>query len=246
MPPALPLLYDELADWFQLISAPADYAEEAAAYRDAILAAAREHPHTLLELGAGGGHNASHLKRDFNCTLTDLSPAMLATSRRLNPECEHVVGDMRTLRLGRVFDAVFVHDAVMYLTTEEDLRRAMETAFVHLRPGGVALFVPDATRETFVSRTDHGGCDGDGRALRYLEWSYDPDPGDTTFVTEFVCVLREGDAPARVVHDHHLEGLFPRAAWIRLLGEVGFDVRPSASRPGDEGVPDEVFVAVRP
>ncbi len=34
------------------------------------------------------------------------------TSRELNPDCEHVLGDMRTLRLGRTFDAVFVHDAV--------------------------------------------------------------------------------------------------------------------------------------
>jgi hypothetical protein len=53
---------------------------------------------------------------------------MLELSRGLNPECEHVVGDMRPLHLGRQFDAVFVHDAVMYMTTEDDLRQAMETA----------------------------------------------------------------------------------------------------------------------
>ena len=50
----------------------------------------------------------------FTCTLSDLSPQMLSLSRTLNPGCEHVLGDMRTLRLGRTFDAVFVHDAVMY------------------------------------------------------------------------------------------------------------------------------------
>ena len=46
---------------------------------------------------------------------------------------------MRTLRLGRTLDAVLVHDAVTYLTTDEDLRAAMETAFAHLRPGGAAV-----------------------------------------------------------------------------------------------------------
>jgi len=35
-------------------------------------------------------------------TLTDLSPQMLTMSRELNPECAHVQGDIRTLRLGRV------------------------------------------------------------------------------------------------------------------------------------------------
>ena len=85
-------------------------------------------PRTLLELGLGGGNNTSHLKRHFALTLVDRSPAMLAVSRALNPDCEHVTDDMRTVRLGRIFDLVFVHDAVSYLTTEDDLRAALETS----------------------------------------------------------------------------------------------------------------------
>jgi hypothetical protein len=234
------LIYDELAGWFHLLTPPADYADEAAAYRDAIRAVA-PHARTLLELGSGGGNNASHLKRDFACTLSDLSPPMLALSRTLNPECEHVEGDMRTLRLGRRFDAVFVHDAVMYLPSEADLAACMQTARAHLDAGGVALFAPDCVKETFRARTDHGGHDGDGRALRYLEWAFDPDPTDDTFVTEFALMLREGDA-VRHLHDRHVEGLFARATWLRLLDETGFFAH-SATRPNDESV-DEVFVAV--
>ena len=52
----------------------------------------------------------------------------LAVSRALNPDCEHVTDDMRTMRLGRIFELVFVHDAVSYLTTEDDLRAALETS----------------------------------------------------------------------------------------------------------------------
>src|SRR5512145_2794987 len=126
-----PLLYGELASWFHVLTPPEDYAVEAAYYR-AALAGATDPCATLLELGSGGGNNASHLKAHLRCTLTDLSPAMLDESRRLNPECEHLVGDMRTLRLGRTFDAVLAHDAVGYLTTEDDLRRAIETARAHL------------------------------------------------------------------------------------------------------------------
>lgn len=248
-------MYDELAGWFHLLTAPSDYADEAAR----ILAVWREHVDgelaEALELGSGGGNTASHLVGSLRMTLTDLSPAMLDLSRTINPNAEHVTGDMRTLRLGRTFDAVLIHDAIMYLTTEADLRSALETAFVHLRPGGVAVFAPDCMRETFVPSTDHGGHDeaelgGQGlaaagstsrRGLRYLEWSIDPDPLDSTTQTDFAIVLREPDGSIRIVHDRHVEGLFPRATWLRLLDEIGFDADVEID-PWDR----EDFIARRP
>ena len=119
------LLYGELAAaWYRLIDPPEDHREEAASYAQALRPSASTGPQTLLELGSGGGHNAFHLKRDFRCTLTDPSEPMLALSCELNPECEQISGDMRTLRLGRQFDAVLVHDAVMYMTSELDLAAA--------------------------------------------------------------------------------------------------------------------------
>lgn len=238
------LLYTELAPWYLLITAHHEYVEEAQAYEHALLAAAPG-ARTLLELGAGAGNNAYHMKRRFTCTLTDLSPAMLAQSAAQNPECEHLVGDMRTLRLDRTFDTVFVHDAVCYLLTEADLRLAIETAFVHCRPGGAALFAPDYVRETFEPETQCGGNDGEGgRSARYLEWVSDPDPDDTTYRVDYAYVLRDGDS-VRMVHENHVEGIFPRATWLRLLEEVGFRVH-GASRPGLREEPDEIFVAVRP
>ncbi len=151
----------------------------------------RNTTHTLLELGSGGGNNASHLKARFSLVLVDRSPGMLQVSRALNPECEHVEGDMRTVRLGREFDAVFVHDAVVYMTTEADLRAAIETASVHCKPGGAVLFAPDHVRENFRPSTDHGGYDGVGRGLRYLEWTWDPDPADSTYIVDYAYLLRD-------------------------------------------------------
>ena len=182
---ALPKLYAELADWWPLLSPPADYEEEAAFYSAALTAAGDRPPETVLELGSGGGNNASHMKRHFRMTLVDPSPGMLAVSRVLNPDLEHVEGDMRTVRLGRQFDAVFIHDAVVYMTSEADVRRAIETARVHCRPGGAVLFAPDHVRETFRPSTDHGGHDGPERALRYLEWTWDPDPTDNTYTVDY-------------------------------------------------------------
>ena len=148
--------YGDLAPWWPLISPPEDYAEEAAELAD-LLTSGDAPVREVLELGSGGGHNAVHLAHRFALTLVDASPQMLVVSRRLNPGCEHVVGDMRRLRLGKLFDAVLVHDAIDYMTTEIDLRAALATAHEHCRPGGVVVLAPDHTRETFSPGTDHGG-----------------------------------------------------------------------------------------
>jgi hypothetical protein len=133
------------------------------------------------------------------------------------------------------------------MTTEQDLRAAIETAFVHCRPGGGALFAPDHLRENFRTGTDHGGHDGDGRGVRYLEWTWDPDPGDTTYLADYAYLFRNPDGSVQVEHDRHVQGLFPRATWLRLLDQVGFRARAvpvehSELEPGSY----ELFAATRP
>ncbi len=234
-------LYDELAEWWPLFSAPADYAEEAAFFAQVLNDSSKLPPRTVLELGSGGGNNALYLKSKFEMTLIDLSAQMLAVSRKLNPECDHRVGDMRTVNLGRTFDAVFIHDAIAYMTTEADLRAAISNAYRHCRAGGIALFVPDCVRETFAAETRHGGHDGESRSLRYLMWTTDPDPTDTTYRTDFAIMLRDQSGETRVVHDWHIEGIFSRTDWIRLLREVGFEPRTLRDKWNRE-----IFIAKRP
>jgi SAM-dependent methyltransferase len=240
-----PRLYGELAGWFHLLTAPEDYAEEADFFRRLLLETCDEPPRTLLELGSGGGNNASHLKEHFELTLVDRSPEMLELSRSLNPECRHVVGDMRDVRLGEEFDAVFVHDAVIYLASEEDLAACVVTAAAHVRPGGAALFVPDFVEERFESRTRHGGHDGGDRALRYLEWIWDPDPSDTTYLCDFAYMLRE-EGNVRSVYDRHVCGLFPRATWVELLERAGLEASHLVTLPDEEPAGAELFVGKKP
>ena len=238
--------YSELARWWPLISPVEEYAGEAAEFLRVLRAAAPE-ARTVLELGSGGGHNAYYLKRAFALTLADLSEHMLDVSRRLNPECEHVRGDMRALDLGRTFDAVFVHDAVDYMITEAELGATMATAHRHCRPGGVALFVPDAVLEHFEPDSSCDGHDGpDGEAVRYLEWSYLPDPDSHVAVTHYAFITRERDGTVRTLGEPHLHGLFPRATWVRLLEQAGFAVEVLTERTDEDRPPRLMFLARRP
>ncbi|HET7420680.1 MAG TPA: class I SAM-dependent methyltransferase [Candidatus Dormibacteraeota bacterium] len=216
-------LYDELAEWWPVFSDPREYRSEALYIARVLRKATNPAPRSVLELGSGGGNSAFHLKAHFAMTLVDRSTRMLEVSRKLNPECEHVKGDIRRVRLGRTFDAVFVHDAICHMTTERDLRAVLQTAYEHCRPGGVGLFVPDFVRETFVEGTDQGGTDSHNRRLRFLQWVFDPDPNDTTYEVDFAILLRNRQGRAHVAHDRHTLGLFPRATWLRLLREVGLN-----------------------
>ena len=97
----------------------------------------------------------------------------------------------------------------------------MATAAAHCRPGGVVLMAPDYVRER----------SGPGRArrarwqrsARYLEWTWDPTPPIPATSPTTLFTLRGADGTMRAEHDRHVEGLFPRGTWLRLLAEAGVD-----------------------
>lgn len=227
-------MYHDLAHWWPLLSPPSEYQDEAADLLGRLPRGSGPRL-TMLELGAGGGSLAAHLKHHYEMTLTDRSAEMLAVSRTVNPECEHLQGDMRTLRLHRRFDVVLIHDAIMYAVEPEDVRATLSTAAVHCRPGGTVAVLPDYVRETFAPGADCDGHDApDGRGLRYLEWRWDPDPADTTYIVDYAFLLRESDGTMFVEHDRHTEGLFPRADWLVWFEEAGFVIRSVLDSSGRE------------
>jgi SAM-dependent methyltransferase len=240
-------MYTDLASYWPLLSPLDEYVEEASVYRK-ILCRHEPRPRTLLELGAGGGHNAFHMKGGFSeVTLVDRSPGMLEVSRKLNPELVHVEGDMRDVRLGQLFDAVFVHDAICYMTSRDDLQSALATAAAHTRPGGILLVAPDETKERFESSTSCGGSDDpEGRrGVRYLEWVYDPDPTHDLITSEYAYLLRAEDGTTTSVYERHYGGLFARQTWLDLLEEVGFDARSEIVDHDDIEGGHELFIGTR-
>ena len=221
-------MYDEFAHLWPLLSAPEDYADEARYWREALRENLGPGRHHVLELGVGGGNNLSHLTGEFDATAVDISQQMLANSRRLNPSVEHLLGDMRSVRLDRKFSGVLIHDAIAYMTTEADLRAVFLTAREHLNPGGVIVTAPDFYSETFRGPyVFHKTAKDKEVELTYVEYAYDPDPSDTTIESIFVYFINEG-GEFKVELDRHVTGLFPMDTWERLLREVGFNVSKKA------------------
>jgi SAM-dependent methyltransferase len=242
-------LYRDLAAWWPLISPPEEYAAEAGYLADVLAAHSGVPVRDVLDLGSGGGHVAVHLKDRFSLTLVDLSREMLTVSRRLVPECQHVQGDMRTVRLGRGFDAVLVHDAIDYITGLDDLAQVIGTAFAHCRAGGIALFVPDYVKDDFAELTGGGGGgpDADGRQASFAEHTWDPDPGDDWIQADYEFRLRETDGTVAVICETHRLGAFSRADWMRLITEAGFAAAAELGGPATPGGrPEHMFAGYGP
>lgn len=164
----------------------------------------------------------------------DLSAGMLDHSIKLNPGVEHHIGDMRTVRLGRKFKAVVIHDAISYLLTEEDLKATFTTAATHLEPNGVFVTSPDHFRETFRDPRVDFSTRSDGETeLTFIEFGYDPDPNDTTVEAVMFYLVRKG-GKLRIEQDRHIMGLFPRQTWLSLMEEAGFLVEQHPCEHGDD------------
>ncbi len=189
---------------------------------------------TLLDIGCGGGKNAWNLKADFRVTGLDLSPAMLAQAKELNPDCEFVQGDMRTFRLGRAFDAVLMDDAISHLNCRADFVAAFRSAHAHLNPGGVLVATPDVTTETFrQNKTTVTRSTRDGLDVVFVENAYDPDPSDDRYETTILYLIRDRGR-LRIETEHWTMGLFSLETWRQVLREAGFEVHESACRVGDD------------
>ncbi len=108
---------------------------------------ARRPVYTVLDLGCGtGGHALPLARRGHFVVGADRSEAMLAEARRkatlrgVNPS-GFVQGNIRTLDLGRTFDAVIaMFSIVSYQTTNEDLAATFRAARRHLGPDGLFIF----------------------------------------------------------------------------------------------------------
>ena len=228
-------LYTDLAWlWPMWGDAATEYAHYCQHVTGLIRQYARRPVLTLLDIGCGGGKNVLNLKKEFNVTGLDISPAMLAQAKELNPGCTFIQGDMRTFRLDSAFDAVLMDDAISYMNCRADFVAAFRTAYAHLNPGGVLIATPDVTMETFRQNlTTTTRATRDGLDVVFVENVYDPDPTDEQYETTILYLIRD-HGRLRIEIDHWTLGIFSLDTWRHVLGETGFEVREGLYTPGED------------
>ncbi len=213
------IAYNELAWVDDVLSDPDEYEDEAGHYVSLIKKHCAFTPVTMLHLGSGAGGIDKVFKRHFSITGVDLSEGMLSMARALHPDIEYIEGDMRDIRLGRVFDVVAIPDGIDYMTTYNDLNRAIETAALHLNPGGVLLVV-GKTAETFQNNNFAYTGEKDGINVTLFENNYIDPLNPETYEAVIVYLIRK-HGRLTIHTDRHTLGLFSQAKWAEVFAKNG-------------------------
>ncbi len=217
------LSYNELAWTEDLLGAPDGYEAEVGLYVELIQQAATQPPCTLLHLGCGAGGMDGVFKRHFSVTGVDLSAGMLALARQTHPELEYIEADMRSLQLGRRFDAVAIPDSIDYMANRDALRQALRSAAAHLKPGGVLLVVAKPREEFQNNNFAYTGERGDTH-LTVLENNYiNPYRPETYEATLTYLIRQRGELT--IHHEQQILGLFGMQTWQQLFEACGFVMR---------------------
>lgn len=214
------------------ISPVEQYEKEANILINAVNRHSRTPIRSALNLGCGGGHLDYYFKHAFRITGVDLSPGMLDLARRLNPEAHYVLGDMRSVRLGETFDAVFIGDSIAYMLSEDELLAAFETAAAHLNSGGVVCSYIELTPSNFQQNsTETASHTRDGISVTLVENIFQPDPQSPLYELALVYLIRQNGS-VRFEVDSHLCAMYEVQIWLDVMRRAGFD--PSV---GDEVAP---------
>ena len=217
-------LYNDLAWLWPLWGSVEEYREESEEAVELIKKHAQIKVESLLDITCGGGKNLFHFKKYFDAYGLDISNAMLDNARKLNPECNFYLADMRYCDLKRQFDAIYINDGIAYITSADDLLRTFQCAFNHLRGGGVMVCYAEFCKENFVqNKTQSTVSKTDTMEITFIENSYDPDPDDDTFDAVMIYLIREKGI-LRIEHDFHICGTFTVDVWRDLLQKAGFKV----------------------
>jgi len=216
------LAYDELAWTEHIIAPPDDYAEETEPLINAIKEYSKIEVKALLHLGCGAGGNDYIFKNHYKVTGIDISDKMLEIARNLNPEAIYHHGDMRTIELHELFDAVVAPESIDYMRTENDLYRAIITAQKHLKPGGIFLIVAN-TAERFRPNNFVYSGSRDDIEITLFENNYVPAHPGTTYEATLVYLIRR-EGKLEIFNDRHILGLFKLEIWLNQLKKAGFDI----------------------
>ena len=225
-------MYDKSARIYDLLyvgSGIKDYPAEAAELHR-IIQDASPAAQNLLDVACGTGAHLVEMQRWYAVEGVDLSPAMLAVARTRLPGIPLHEGDMRTLDLGKTFDAVTcLFSSIGYMTDPAGMRAAIARLAAHVAPGGVLIvdgwvrpdrwldnFRPDSPDvasddEVTVVRLSYSRRDGSITELEMhhlvqtddgIEYFMEPHRLRLTETGEYVSAVTDAGLQARVIPDY--------------------------------------------
>ena len=216
-------MYAETAAYYDRLYAFKDYAAEAAKVLAIVDRDLGTGGRWLLDIACGTGLHLEHLKPYVDAEGLDLEPALLKIARARHPELTFHQADMRTFALEARYDVITcLFSSIGYMTTMEDLYRAVARMAAHLVPGGLLIVEPWIAPEAWTPNTVH--------ALFIDEPELKIARINTSFVDGRMSIfdlhhlIGTPDGTEHVV-EHHEMGLFTIEEMASAFRAAGLDVR---------------------
>jgi len=150
-------MYAEMAQYYDRIYSFKDYAAETEKLIGWIETHCQSTGTRLLDVACGTGRHLEHLSKSFDAEGLDLSSELLELAQERNPGMTFHCDDMRTFDLSSCYDVVTcLFSSIGYMTTIEDLGKAVVNMARHLVTGGVLLIEPWLTPDAWKPGTVHG------------------------------------------------------------------------------------------
>jgi len=179
---------------------------------------------TLLDVACGTGAHLGFLRRWYAVEGADVSPEMLEVARTRLSDVPLHLADMRTLDLGKTFDAVTcLFSAIGHVTDAVEMRDAIRRMAAHVAPGGVLIvdgwIRPEEWRDDYRRGPDVA-TDEHSMVVR-LTFSH-----RTGSITEMEMhhLVRDSNGIDHFV-EHHRLALVPTADYVSAFEAAGLSAR---------------------
>ena len=220
-------MYDKSARIYDLLyvgSGIKDYPAEATELHR-IIQDASPAAQTLLDVACGTGAHLVQMQQWYAVEGVDLSPAMLAVARTRLPGIPLREGDMRTLDLGKTFDAVTcLFSSIGYMLDSAELRAAIARLAAHVAPGGVLIIDgwvrPDQWRDNYRPDSPDVASDDEVTVVRL---SYSRRNGSITELEMHHLV--QTDAGIDCFMEPHRLRLTETDEYVSAVTEAGLEAR---------------------
>jgi len=150
------IMFEKTARYYDKIYAFKDYAAEVRTLIGFVERELGEAGGRLLDVACGTGKHLELLRESFEVEGLDLSSELLDVARERLPDVCFHCADMRDFKVPARFDVITcLFSAIGYMTSFDDLARAIRSMGDHLARGGLLIVEPWFTPDQWMPNTAH-------------------------------------------------------------------------------------------
>lgn len=218
-----PKIYSGNAKYYDLIYGGKDYQKEVQILCQLISEYKRSDGKQLLDIACGTGSHLKYLSETFACEGIDINSELIEIAINKVPNSTFVKANMLNFNLRKKYDIITcLFSAIGYTKTLNNLKKALNSFYSHLKDGGVVLIEPWFTKNSkdFIVNvpfmTSHESDNVKISRISIANIENNLSTMDTHYIV--------GETGKGINHfsEKHTLGLFDKDEFLEIMTRVGF------------------------